>query len=63
MLGFFHRARGDHADRHDLVVRGVGGIAPARERIEVHLAQEMRLEPPFEPGHDRFRHCRSLPAS
>ena len=43
MLGLFHRARGDHADRHDLVVRGVGGIAPARERIEVHLAQEMRL--------------------
>jgi hypothetical protein len=63
MLGFFHRAWRDHADRHDLVVRGVGGIAPARERIEVHLAQEMRLEPLFEPGHDRFRHRRSLPAS
>ena len=57
VLGFFHRARRDHTDRHDLVVRGVGGIAPARERVEVHLAQEMRLEPPLEPRHDRFRHC------
>ena len=56
MLGLFHRARRDHADRHDLIVRRVGGVAPARERIEVHLAQEMRLEPPFEPGHDCFRH-------
>ena len=57
VLGLFDRARRDHADRHDLVVRGVGGIAPARERVEVHLAQEMRLEPPLEPRHDRFRHC------
>src|SRR6516225_12403203 len=60
VLGFFYRARGDDAERHDLVVRGVGGVAPARERVELHLAQEMRLEPPLEPRYDRWGHCSSL---
>ena len=36
-LGLLHGARHHHADRHDLVMRGVGGIAPAREAVETHL--------------------------
>ena len=28
-FGFFYRARGDHADRHDLIMRGVGGVTAA----------------------------------
>src|SRR5262249_34430682 len=59
VLGFFHRARRDDAERHDLVVRGIGGIAPARERVELHLAEEMRLEPPLEPRYDRLGHSTS----
>jgi hypothetical protein len=50
-LRLLDRARRDHAERHDLVVRGVGGVAPARERIEAHLAPELRPEPAFKaPG-------------
>ena len=56
VLGFFHRARRHHAERHDLVVRGVGGVAPAREGVELHLAQKLRLEPPLQAGHQRFGH-------
>ena len=55
-LGFLDRARRDHAERHDLVVRGVGGVAAAGEAVELHVAQQLRLEPPFEPGQDRFSH-------
>src|SRR5947209_18758889 len=62
VLRFFHRARRDDAERHDLVVRGIGGIAPARERVELHLAEEMRLEPPLEPRYDRLGHSTSLSA-
>src|SRR5262249_37869752 len=62
VLGFLHRARRDDAERHDLVVRGVGGIAPARERVELHLAQEMCLEPSLEPWDDRLGHSTLLSA-
>src|SRR5262249_31519330 len=61
VLGFLDRARRDNADRHDLVVRGVGRIAAARERGELDLAQEMRLEPPLEPRDDRLGHAFILP--
>ena len=54
-----HRARRHHADRHDLVVRGVGGVTPARERVELHVPLELRLEPPFEAGHEGFGHVSS----
>ena len=30
--------RHEHADRHDLVDRGIGGVAAARRGIEQHLA-------------------------
>ena len=43
MLGFLDGARRHHADRHHLVMRGVGCVAPARERIEHHIAGELRL--------------------
>jgi hypothetical protein len=45
-----------HADRHDLVVRGVGGVASAREPVEIDLAPELRLEPPLEARHHRLSH-------
>src|SRR6266511_240929 len=56
MLRLLHRARRDDAERQDLVMRGVGRIAAARERVELHLAEEMRLEPPLEPRYDRLGH-------
>src|SRR5262245_28874182 len=56
VLGLFHRARRDDADRHDLVLRGVSAVAPARERVKLHLAPEMRLEPPLEPRYDPLAH-------
>jgi hypothetical protein len=31
-------------------VRGVGGVAPARDGVELNIAQELCLEPPLEPG-------------
>ncbi len=60
VLDLLHRARHHHADRHHLVMRGVGGVAPARERIERHLAQESGLEPPFEPRHRRVGHLSTV---
>ena len=50
-FGFFYRARGDHADRHDLVMRGVGGITAAGEAVELHLPAQLGLQPPFQAGH------------
>ena len=40
--------REDHAGRHDLVDRGVGRVAPAREGVEAHLALERPRELPLE---------------
>jgi hypothetical protein len=59
-LSLLQRARRDHADRHDLVVRGIAGIASAREAIETHIASELCLEPPLECGHDSFGHVDRL---
>ena len=50
-FGFLDGARGDHADRHDLVMRGVGGIAAAGEAVELHLPAQFGLQPPFQAGH------------
>jgi hypothetical protein len=38
------RPRGHHAQRLDLVVRGVRGVAPAREAIEQHLALQLAAQ-------------------
>jgi len=38
--------RHHHAQRHHLVDRGVGGIAPAAEEIEEHLALDVLLQAP-----------------
>jgi len=50
-FGFFYRARRDHADRHDLVMRGVGGITAAAEAVESHIPAQFGLQPPFQAGH------------
>ena len=50
-FGFFYRARGDDADRHDLVMRGVGRITAAGEAVELHLPAQFGLQPPFQAGH------------
>ena len=56
--------RGDHhAERHDLVVRGVGGIAAAREAVEMHAAGDLGLEPPLQPGQQALRHAVSIAAA
>ena len=53
VLELLYRARRHHADRHDLIMRGVRGIATARERIECDITQQLRLEPAFQSRH----HC------
>src|SRR5919197_1219611 len=60
MLCLLHRARRDDAERHDLVMRGIGRVAAARERVELHVSEEMRLEPPLEPRYDRLGHSLAL---
>ena len=50
-FGFLDGAGGDHADRHDLVMRGVGGVAAAAEAVELHLPAQFGLQPPFQAGH------------
>src|SRR5262249_31836149 len=57
-FGFFYRARRHHADRHDLVMRGVGGIAPTREAVEPDAPADFHLQPPFQPRQQRFGQTR-----
>ena len=56
----------DHAERHDLVMRGVGGIAAAREAVELHVARQLRpsaavparaSRPPRHQSFSRLRFC------
>ncbi len=49
-LGLLDRARRHHAERHDLVVRGVGGVAAAGEAVERDLARELALSRRSSPG-------------
>src|SRR6185503_9447806 len=44
-IGLFNRARGDHADRHNLVMGGVGGVSAAGEAIELNLTSQFGPEP------------------
>ena len=50
-IGFLNRAWGDHANRHDLVVGGVGGVAAARESVELNLTGQFGFQPTFQTGH------------
>ena len=60
-FGFLDRARRHHAERHDLVVRRVGGIAPTREGVEAHVADALRLEPAFEASFEPWAQpCRQF---
>ena len=54
-LGFLDRARRDHAQRHDLVMGGVGRVAAAGEAVELHVPAQLGLQPPFQARHD-YRH-------
>src|SRR3546814_7736231 len=49
--------RHHHAERHHLVDRGVGRVAPAAEEIEEHLALDLPLQAPCELA--AVAHCRS----
>ena len=51
-IGLLDRARRDHADRHDLVVGGIGCVAAARKTVELNLAGQFGLQPPLQTGHD-----------
>ena len=67
-LGLGDGARGDDADRHHLVMGGVGRVAAAGEVVEPDLARKLRPEPSLEPGRHRHRHshhvtCRTPPAA
>ncbi len=59
-IGVLDRARRHHAERHDLVVRGVGRVAAAREAVEHDVAGALRLQAAFQPRHDRFAHPHHL---
>ena len=47
-FGLLHRARRHHAERRHLVMGRVGGVAPAGEGVEAHVAHLVRPEPSFE---------------
>ena len=50
-LGLFDGLGRDHAQRHDLIMRGVGRIAPAGEAVEPYFTTQLGLQPPFQTGH------------
>ena len=47
-------ARRHHAHRHDLIVRGVGGVAAAAETVEHDLAGQFGFEAAFQAGSQQF---------
>src|SRR5690348_8310939 len=59
-LGILHRPRRDDTDRLDLVVRGIGRIAPAREAVEPDVAGNLLAKPALEPLHHDRRHVKPL---
>src|SRR5262249_1757535 len=48
-FGFLYRARENDAERHDRIMRGVGGITPTGESAEIDLAH-LGFEAPFQSG-------------
>ena len=55
-------ARHHHADRLNLVDRGIGGVAAPAEAVEQHLALKRALEPPGEPRVADLALVRHLPS-
>ena len=54
----------DHAGGHDLVDRGVGGVTPAVEAVEIYVAGNFPLKPAAQARPDHFPHlCGPLPAA
>ena len=58
-----HRARRDHAERHNLIMRGVGGITPAGEAVETDIARHLGFQPPLQPRPQSVSQTLLLPAS
>ena len=50
-LSLLDSAGRDHAHRHDLVMRGIGGITAAIKAVELHVPAQFGLQPPFQAGH------------
>ena len=44
-----HGPRRHHSERHDLIMRGVGGVTPAGEAVEAHIARDLGFQPPLQP--------------
>src|SRR6185436_19134899 len=59
-IGTLYRARRHDAERHHLIVRGIGRIAAAREAVEHDIANALRPQAAFQPRHDRFAHPHHL---
>ena len=57
VLRFLDGARGNDAHRHHLIMRRVGGVAPARERIELDVAEKPAFEPLLQPRRNRASHA------
>ena len=55
-LGLGDRARRHDAERHHLVMGGVGGVAAAGEAVEPDIAGELGLEPSFQSRRERHGH-------
>src|SRR5262249_56644413 len=55
-IGVLYRAWRHYADRHDLVVRGIGRVAAAGKAVEHDIANALLPQAPFEPRHDDFTH-------
>ena len=49
-LGLLDRSGGHHADRGDLVMRGVGRIAAAGIAVELDIPRQFGLQTPFQAG-------------
>ena len=55
--GVVHRLRHDDAERHHLIMGGVGRVAAAREAVEGDLARHLAPQPSLEPGPHAVRHA------
>ena len=62
-LGIGYASRHDDADRHHLIVRRVGRVAAAIVPAEQHVARDLGLQPPLQPGHYLRGHALSFSLS
>ena len=58
-LGLFYCARHNDAERHHLVVRSIGSVAAAVERIEQHVACDFPAKFPLQTRHHDVHRVRS----